>query len=281
MRTRGPSYPPPQRRFRPAPEGMEARDLPSGFGPLSGPVATGQPPLATPTHASPHPVHAGRHTPAGRGHTHAQVGGAQAGGPLSIDPALLPGIINRLYGSNPPTPAEVRREAFVVKFVADYTVGPPRFSDRATTIHGVTNGDVVVSNQFQKGRAQFVLFPPADPNARPDYGNPYANQVTGQTAIFEQNFLQTGNLLILDLNGPAGTEANGLPTRLNWSFDGASGGAYTGVTGFLQGAGVVDLKYLPDANPLPGSAGSGRVLFTFQGLLNQSQIVNPIAKIYS
>ena len=37
--------------------------------------------------------------------------------------------------------------------------------------------------------------PPANPNATPTPGNPYANQVTGAVGIFTKNFLQTGNLL--------------------------------------------------------------------------------------
>ena len=46
-------------------------------------------------------------------------------------------------------------------WVGQYTIGPPRFSDRASTIHlyGVAGG----SNQFLKGKFQIALFPPADP----------------------------------------------------------------------------------------------------------------------
>jgi len=43
----------------------------------------------------------------------------------------------------------------------------------------------------------------------------------------------------------------------------------------------VDLKYLPDRHPKPGTMGSGRVIATFQGLINLNQIVNAVAKIYS
>ena len=204
-----------------------------------------------------------------------------AGRDSSINPNLLAGFAQTLYGSNPPTPRELRRETFTAKFLAYYTVGPPRFSDRASTIHGVTHGDVAVSNQFLKGRAQFVLFPPADPNATPNYGDPYANQVTGQATFFPENYLQTGSILILDINGSGADEVNGLPTHATWQYDVSSGGAYTAPTYFTQGLGTVDFQYIPDPRPLPGTLGSGWVVVTFLGLLNQSQVVSAIAKIYS
>ena len=51
-----------------------------------------------------------------------------------------------------PTPAEVHRQTFAARWIGQYTVGPPRFSDRASTIHayGVSGG----SNQFLKGKFQ-------------------------------------------------------------------------------------------------------------------------------
>ena len=75
-------------------------------------------------------------------------------------------------------------------WVGQYTIGPPRFSDRASTIHiyGVDGG----SNQFLKGKFQMALFPPADPSATPTPGNPYANQMTGVAGLFTQNYLQSG-----------------------------------------------------------------------------------------
>ena len=81
----------------------------------------------------------------------------------------------------------------------------PRFTDRASTIHlyGVSGG----SNQFLKGKFDIAIFPPANPGATPTPGNPYANQITGVASLFAQNYLQSGSMLVLDLNGspPADT----------------------------------------------------------------------------
>ena len=260
-----------RRRFRPGLEGMETRDLPSGA-PL---LNSAQYPEAARILAK------NALTRQDQSAADAIAAGRQPVRESSQDQSLLEGFAKALYGSNLPTTRELQRETFTAKFEAYYTVGPPRFSDRASTIYGVTHGDVVISNQFHKGRAQFVLFPPADPNATPNYGNPYANQVTGQAALFPENYLQTGSILILDLNGSAADEVNGLPTQATWKFDVSSGGAYTAPTYFTQGLGTVDFKYYPDAHPEPGTRGSGRVVVTFLGLINQSQVVNAVAKIYS
>jgi hypothetical protein len=126
-----------------------------------------------------------------------------------------------------------------------------------------------------------VLFPPANPDATPNYGNPYANQVTGQVTIFPENYLQTGTILILDVNGSAADLVNGLPTQATWKYDVSSGGAYTAPTYFTQGLGTVTFKFYPDRHPEPRTLGSGRVVVNIIGLINQSQVVNSIAKIYS
>ena len=204
------------------------------------------------------------------------------------DPAVIANSINLLFGPNSqtprtPTPAEIKRETFTAKFVGTYTVGPPRFGDRSMTLHAYskTGG----SNQFLMGKLQIVLFPPANPNAQPDPGNPYANQVTGLASLFTQNYLQTGGLLILDLNGtPApGSSPSTLPTHLNWTYDSfASNGPYVGPSlDFYQGAGVLDIKYLPDAHPQAGTLGSGRFIVAIQGVINTNQITSAISKAYN
>jgi hypothetical protein len=256
---------PARHRFRPGLEGMESRDLPSAVSLL----------------ASDHPIQDGQGPHADSSPAHSVAGHTRLVRDSPTDQSLLEGFAQKLYGSNPPTRRELTRETFTAKFVAYYTVGAPRFSDRASTIHGVTHGDVAISNQFDKARAQFVLFPPADPNATPNYGDPYANQVTGQATFFLENLLQTGSILIIDINGSGADEVNGLPTQATWQYDVSSGGAYTAPTGFTQSTGTVDFKWIPDAHPQPGTLGSGRVVVSFLGLLNQSQIVNGVAKIYS
>jgi hypothetical protein len=136
--------------------------------------------------------------------------------------------------------------------------------------------------------------------------------------ILAGNFLQSGGFILLDLQGPVGTEVNGLPTHLFWVHDTSSGGPFTG-TGFTfpatanfpgnyinsQGApanpppgspgggaptsvsnwnmgfGDITFKYFPDAHPVAGSLGSGKVVMVARGLLNSSGAQNPIDKNYN
>ncbi len=97
----------------------------------------------------------------------------------------------QLAHADDPHPRELKRQIFTAAWIGQYTVGPPRFSDRASTIHAyaVSGG----SNQFLKGKLNLVLFPPADPSATPTPGDPYANQVTGIAGLFPQDLLQSGS----------------------------------------------------------------------------------------
>jgi hypothetical protein len=212
--------------------------------------------------------------------------GKGAPGPF-LNPMVIQESVDLLYGPTSatpmtPTPREVRRQIITGRWTGQYTVGPPRFSDRASTIHAwsKTGG----SNAFRKGTLDLVLFPPADPGATPNPGNPYANQVTGIVALFPQNLLQTGGVLVLDLNSTPGPGASPrqLPTHLTWTYDtSASGGPFTAPAGFAQGTGTFDIQWHPDAHPLPGTMGSGTMIVTFQGLLNYNQIASAISRFYS
>lgn len=217
--------------------------------------------------------------------------GKRAPGPF-LERAVLRQAAADLYHPDvppgTPTPREIRRETFTARWVGQYTIGVPRFSDRASTIHlyGVSGG----SNQFLKGKIQVALFPPANPGATPTPGDPYANQITGVAALLGQNYLQSGSMVVLDLNGTPspGSAPDALPTQLSWTYDSntsagpyaAPGGVAPG-SGFNQGAGTVHIHWLPDPHPLPGTRGSGEVILTFQGLINTSQIVSGVSKFIS
>jgi hypothetical protein len=264
-------------RLRPILEGLEGRELPSAL--VASSPAVGR--------AGSHPaaaIVAQPDSPNG-------LLGKSAPGPF-LDPAILQRVAAALYPASAapgaPTPDEVRRQTFTARWVGKYTIGPPRFSDRASTIHlyGVSGG----SDQFLKGKFDIAIFPPADPAATPTPGNPFANQITGFAALFGQSYLQSGAMLVLDLNGTprAGTPPEALPSQLSWAYDNnSSGGPYAspgGVvpgSGFTQGAGVMQLQWKPDPHPPPGTSGSGRVVITFQGLINTSQIVSGVSKFIS
>jgi len=217
--------------------------------------------------------------------------GKGAPGPF-LNSAVIAQAVKELYPPNEPpgtpTPREIHRQIFTARWIGRYTIGPPRFSDRASTIHlyGVDGG----SNQFLIGKFQIALFPPANPSATATPGDPYANQVTGVAGLFTQNYLQTGGLLVLDLNAtPApGSSPDALPTHLTWTYDSnASASNYSAPTGilpgsgFTQGTGTLDIKYIPAAHPQPGTMGSGMAIVTFQGLINTSQIVSAVSKFIS
>ena len=213
-----------------------------------------------------------------------------------------------------PTPAEIHRETFWTEFVGHYSVGAPRFSNQSSTIHIFSNGRDVTSNQSLLGRGQVLLFPPADPTATPTTEDPVAGQVTGLISLFAANILQSGSVLFAEASSVPGTASNdptaldhGLPSHLAFQIDpgGVSGGLYStpqytttpatitdpatgqeifltggsgGAVAYNQGAGVIDIKYLPDAHPRPGASQSGTVLVRMQGLINLTGVLNPLYK---
>jgi hypothetical protein len=187
-----------------------------------------------------------------------------------------------------PSTHEIHRQIITARWIGQYTIGPPRFSDRSSTIHiyGTAGG----SDQFLKGKFQIGLFLPAEPGATPTPGDPFANQVTGVATLFPQNALQTGAALVLDLNAvPApGSNPLALPAHLTWTYDSnASASNYSAPSGILpgsgytQGTGTLDIKFIPARHPRPGTTGAGTAIVTFQGLINTSGIVSAISKFIS
>jgi hypothetical protein len=218
------------------------------------------------------------------------------------------------YAVPQPTPAEVRRQTFWAEFVGKYSVGPPRFANQAATIHIYSQGKSVTSNQFRNGRAQVLLFPPADPTATPTTLDPVAGQVAGLVSVFTTNILQSGSVLFAEATNLPGVASNdpaalnhGLPSHLEFLIDpaGVSGGIYStpsftttpatvtdpatrqaippqggsgGAVAFNQGAGVLDIQYFPDRRTGTGATQSGTVIVRLQGLNNLTGVLNPLYK---
>jgi hypothetical protein len=270
-------------RHRPVVETLEARDLPSTL------ASVHQPPRSATTNVQEESRSVLLELQARAAEQRAQPDspngllGKQPAGRF-LDPKVIQKYVNLLYGPNSatpmnPTPAEVKRQTFTARWSGQYTVGPPRFSDRASTIH-VWSKDGG-SNAFFIGKLDMALFPTADPGATPTPGDPFANQLTGTASLFPQNLLQTGGILLLDVNGTPspGSDPLALPTQLTWTYDSNnSGGNFAAPAGFTQGAGTLDIQWIPDAHPHPGSMGSGKVIVTFQGLINYSQINSAVSK---
>jgi hypothetical protein len=234
------------------------------------------------------------------------LGARVAGGPPPA--ADVEQFIPVLYppGTPQPTAAEIQRQSFVLKSVGRYTIGPPRFNTQAITIHGY--GKPSTSNVSLKSHFQYILFEPSNPS-QPVYGE--FNMLAGNT-------LQSGANIILDVQGPTGTEVNGLPTHLYWAHDissgvvftgsgytlpasnnfpgnyinsqglpadpppgSAGGGAPTSINNWNMGYGDITFKYIPDPHPQPGTLGSGKVILVARGLLNTSAAQNPIDPNYN
>ena len=93
---------------------------------------------------------------------------------------------------------------------------------------------------------------------------------------------------MLDLNGRrrrvqarCAADPTDLDLRLNTSAGPIRRPGGIARVGFTQGAGTLEIKWIPDAHPLPGTQGSGKVIVTFQGLINASQIVSGVSKFIS
>ena len=164
----------------------------------------------------------------------------------------------------------------------------------------------MTSNQSLNGRAQILLFPPADPTATPTTLDPLAGQNAGLFSLFAANALQSGTVLFANItnlpnvasNDPS-TLDNGLPSQLQFLIDpgGVSGGVYStpaytvttssgpssqldggsgGAIAFNQGGGVIDIKYIPTNHLRAGASQSGTVIVRMQGLINTTGVTNPL-----
>jgi hypothetical protein len=318
---------PSRRTYRPDLEGLESRDVPS----VASPLASAQDPAPTPYLALVRRLEArlsgnGGHS-AGTVHSLGRVAHNPPPAARDVDPSPIPGFVQMLYAPvtttvpinvqgkvfppgtyavPQPTAAEIKRETFVGRFSGRYYIGPPRFSNQAETIHVYSDGKNATSNQFLRARAQLLLFPPADPNAKPTTNDPVAGQVVGLTTFYPTNTLSTGNVLFLDATNVPGVASNdpkaldhGLPSHLAVAFDALSGGIYaapefittppqvtdatTGapivplpgasagaVSTFATGTGILDVKYFPDTHRRPGTLGSGTAVITVQALMNNT-----------
>ena len=55
-------------------------------------------------------------------------------------------------------------------------------------------------------------------------------------------------------------------------------GNYIGPTiNFFQGTGVLDIHYVPDSHPRPGTLGSGTLTVSIQGVINTSQLISNVS----
>jgi hypothetical protein len=213
------------RRCRPSLEGLEARDLLSALAVRAKSARDDMTPSLNLAVAS--------ETAAYTGLTSVKLSnansGKSAGTPSWVNESFLQSLVSQLYGpvttttpitvgnqtfpagtySVPqPTQSEVHRETFWLEFQGTYAVGAPRFSNQASTIHIYSDGRSVTSNASLNGRAELILFPPADPTATPTTLDPIAGQVTGLMSSFSANILQSGSVLFAEVTNVPGVASN-------------------------------------------------------------------------
>ncbi len=293
---------PTRKRRRPDFEGLEARELlsvaaPPRIGPTPSPSFAGVTPL-------PH-ISTAFGPELNLGQLRQLANGIAAGGPAPASAFATKNLGALDVPANPtnPTAAEVARQYFIAKFQGSYTIGAGRNAGQALTIHAVSRVQGG-SNQFLKGKAQFILFTPSATPPPDVFGGTTAtipaastSPVTGVVALLAQNYLQSGSSVIIDVgqtnqpptSGSTPIQAGGptvlsdvnglmLPTQTPWAFDTTSAGAYTAPAGFTSGGGQMSIRYTPDPHPKGGNLGSGKVEFLLQGVINTSSILNNVDK---
>ncbi len=134
-----------------------------------------------------------------------------------------------------------------------------------------------------------------------------AGQVAGLLSLFPANALQSGTSLFAEITNLPGVASNdptmldhGLPSHLQFTLDtgGVTGGvysvpAYTVTTGAgesnqvvggnggavsFQGAGQIDIQYIPTDHLRAGARQSGTVIVRVQGLINTTGVTNALYK---
>ncbi|MDG3008162.1 hypothetical protein [Paludisphaera mucosa] len=154
-----------------------------------------------------------------------------------------------------PTPRELARQKFVAKFSGPFTTGPGRFTDQAAQFYLKGGGG---SSAFVHGDLQMALYTPVDP----------AGATTGIAALIVKNVGNSGNLLVLDLQGDTSSlDAAGRPRRFTWTVNGSSGGTFSGAVG----EGTVDIRYQPGGS---SRARAGQAGVSFQGRIETNGVTD-------
>jgi len=157
-----------------------------------------------------------------------------------------------------PTARELARQAFTAKFSGMYVAGPGRYTNQKAQFF-ITGGGM--STAFLKGDVQVGLFTPVDPS----------QPTTGIAALIDKNASNSGNILVLDLQGDTSTlDSAGRPTHFTWTVDGSSGGTFSGATG----SGTLDIRYWTGGKRIANAPRSGKAGVIFKGLVNTNGVTN-------
>ena len=252
------------RRFRPAVESFESRELMSYAALFSAINRTPELTQAAFSNAAAQSAITSQ--------VHQNVTSMQVG-PHGITPfaTAIQYALNTLYptGTPQPTPHEVVRQTFVVKLTGEYIVGPPRFNDQSFQISFKSQG---MSNQSFHIWSLMSTFFPKDLSQ---------GTITGLMTIHPKNEDVTNSLSEIDLVGDPNYLFHGLPTHFTWTSDTASSGVYfpnngPPTVGNGTGAGTMDIHYTPGGALRQRATGGGRVAIVLQGLINTSGVTGSL-----
>src|SRR4051812_31612364 len=131
-------------------------------------------------------------------------------------------------GDTSSTPPDRTRQGFFAAFTGSYAVGPGRIEGQAVQTYLNVAG---TSSTFLHGQAQVAVATPTDPT----------QGLTGSATLLDKNYAQTGNFLMLDLQGDPRPRPDGRPARLSWTVANSSSGTFAGA----EGQGTLLISYHP------------------------------------
>ena len=176
-----------------------------------------------------------------------------AGRALAVIPSSGPS------GEASSTPPDRTRQGFFAAFNGSYVVGPGRIEGQALRTYMNVAG---TSSAFLHGQAQVALAIPTDPT----------QGLTGTATLLDKNYAQTGNFLMLDLQGDPQPSPDGRPMRLTWSVADSSSGTFAGA----GGQGILVVSYHPGGRRPPQALHWGRVGVQFRGQITLNGTTNPL-----
>jgi hypothetical protein len=150
-------------------------------------------------------------------------------------------------------------QSFFAAFAGSYAVGPGRIQGQALRTYLNVAG---TSNTFLHGQAQVAIAAPSDPT----------QGLSGTATLFDKNYAQTGNFLMLDIQGDPQPRPDGRPTRLTWVVSQSSSGTFSGA----EGQGTLLISYHPGGRRPPHALDSGKVGVQFRGQITLNGTTNPL-----
>ncbi len=156
------------------------------------------------------------------------------------------------------TPPWAGVRSFFAAFNGTYAVGKGRIAGQSLRTY--LNG-AGTSNLFLHGQVQVGIASPVDPRMG----------LAGTASLFDKNYAQTGNILVLDLEGEPGPSLDGRPTQLSWIVSDNSSGSFTGASG----QGTLTISYHRGGRRQPLAIDSGRMGVQFRGQIAVSGTSNP------